>query len=320
MSFNGVQFKMVDSDIVLFVSLTLGCLASSIVALLWDTSPVIRAVPYENTQVQRRLNRPPLAIHKVTSTTHCAIYCTKHAKCRSFNYCGFICQLNLDDVFSSLEGENLIIFDKSCVYVGMRKDAQPICKDMESFVNINDKDDKSECEINRKKVDLEWGDWGSVEISEDTETNFKQIRRRYPTIEAAHGGITSNENEEIFIWLRWVKILKSWDEARDNCAQLGGKLFSKVDGTTEQLDFFLAKMDQQSHWLGIYTLNHTEWINVDGLPVEDPLLVWDPNQKFNYKGVQYHVSNSDGFSMGLKIKYLNDENKYEKRYSVCDMN
>ena len=315
-----MQFKMVEYDFIFFILMMLGYLTFSITALIWDTSPVIRAVPYEDTQVQRRLNRPPLAIHKVTSTTHCAIRCTEHVKCRSFNYYGFMCQLNLDDVFSSLEGENLLIFDKSCVYVGMRKDAQPICKDMESFVNINNDVDKSECEINLKRVDLEWGYWGSVEISEDTDTNFKQIRRRYPTIEAAHGGITSTGNEETLIWLRWVKTLKSWDEARDNCAQLGGKLFSKVDGTTEQLDFFLAKMDQQSHWLGIYTLDHTEWIDVDGLPIEDSLLVWEPEQVFNYGGIQYHVSNSDSVFENYKIKYLSDENENITKYSVCDMN
>ena len=67
---------------------------------------------------------------------------------------------------------------------------------------------------------------------------------------------------------------KSWHEAKTHCENLDGKLFHNMNGTCEQILFFLAKMNNEHHWLGIYTEDHKNWISVDGEVISDELLVW----------------------------------------------
>ena len=109
--------------------------------------------------------------------------------------------------------------------------------------------------------------------------------------------------------------MKTWEDARDNCVELGGQLFFNVNGTKEQLDFLYHKLNEQNHWLGIYTRDHNSWIDVNDHVVDDWRLLWDPNKKFNAKGFQYHVAN-----FRLKYSsYLNDRNQNEIFQSVCDI-
>ena len=55
-------------------------------------------------------------------------------------------------------------------------------------------------------------------------------------IEPAHGGKTEKDGStKATSWLIFVKELKNWDDAKDDCRDRGGQLFSKVNGTEEQL-------------------------------------------------------------------------------------
>ena len=97
--------------------------------------------------------------------------------------------------------------------------------------------------------------------------------------------------------------------------KLGGKLFANLDGTRKQLDFFFEKLQNESHWLGVYTTNHSVWLDTEGHKVDNAFLHWDPAQGFNFENKQYHVCNykRDQF------KYLNDMNENWRFYSICDM-
>ena len=73
--------------------------------------------------------------------------------------------------------------------------------------------------------------------------------------------------------------------------KLGGKLFANLDGTREQLDFFFEKLQNESHWLGVYTTNHSTWLDTEGHEVDNASLYRDPAQVYNFKNEQYHVCN-----------------------------
>ena len=96
--------------------------------------------------------------------------------------------------------------------------------------------------------------------------------------------------------------MKTWEDARDNWVELGGKLFFNVSGTKEQLDFLYNKMNEHGHWLGIYTKDHNSWIDVNGNVVDHWCLLWDPKNVFNVKGLQYHVANIDNFKKNQCIQ------------------
>ena len=97
--------------------------------------------------------------------------------------------------------------------------------------------------------------------------------------------------------------------------QLGGKLFSNLDGTKEQLDFLFEKLQVGAHWVGVYTTNHSVWLDTEGHKVDNASLFWDPMQVFNSKNEQYHVCNY----RKDELRYLNDRSGNEKFFSVCDM-
>ena len=79
---------------------------------------------------------------------------------------------------------------------------------------------------------------------------------------------------------------KTWDNAKEHCEQIGGTLFSDVDGSKEQLDFFHQRIGWKSAWLGIYTVDRNSWLNTEGIPISDSRLHWAEIQPFNDGGNQ----------------------------------
>ena len=111
-----------------------------------------------------------------------------------------------------------------------------------------------------------------------------------------------------------------WDEARDNCEQMGGKLFSDVDGTPEQLDFLAQRLGYRTQWLGIYRTeaSSTQWITTDGKAVDDELLVW-------YTGTDIEPDMGNSLYVTIycddnhQLWNLHDAETHLKFRSVCDM-
>ena len=144
---------------------------------------------------------------------------------------------------------------------------------------------------------------------------LQEYKEREIEVDFAHGGnVGDNISQEIVTWYKWVRKSLSWTNARDNCKELGGTLFSKINGTTEQLDWFkqvLQTEGEACHWLGIYTQNREEWKTKEGFVLDDSLLKWKKGQPNDNNGNQDYVANCGG--------YLEDENDADAAPSICDM-
>ena len=288
-------------------------------SLVTKTMRATRSVPLMDVRKGKRLVDASIKTY-MRPLESCALTCNKHPSCLSFNFCGrSTCELNNEDVFSTINSDQNLKADASCRYVGMAKLDRPMCKELGKYKHIQDDANAGTCAINGKRVDAEWGEWKVDEPSVDTSTVWKQFEKREIIIEPAHGGKTATgSSRRIYSWLQWVTKSKTWTQARDYCVQLGGELFSNVDGTKKQLDFFFDKLGQESHWLGIYTTDHVSWFSVNGSTIDKYLLCWDPIQAFNLENKQKHVASyileKDGY------KYLNDRNQGEMFWSICVLN
>ena len=137
---------------------------------------------------------------------------------------------------------------------------------------------------------------------------WKKVEMREVILEASHGGIANGDTDRIVEWYQWINQKKNFANAQNHCVQLGGNLFSKVDGTSEQLAFFHQKMGYARHWLGIYTEDHLVWKNVQEETVPQNLIWAGPNPD-NYNGNQYYVSNNkklDDVNAGAPLKFFCD--------------
>ena len=286
-------------------------------SLVTKTMRATRSVPLMDVRKGKRLVDASIKTY-MRPLESCALTCNKHPSCLSFNFCGrSTCELNNEDVFSTINSDQNLKADASCRYVGMAKLDRPMCKELGEYKNIQNDADRGTCVIKEKRVDAEWGEWELEDPTTDSDTVWKKFEKREYTIEPAHGGKTATgSSRRIYFCLVWVKQSKTWTQARDNCVHLDGELFSNVDGTKRQLDFFFDKLEQKSHWLGIHTTDHVSWFSVNGSTVDKSLLCWDPIQIFNAKNRQAHVAN---FKLD-DYKYLNDQNQGEMFWSICDLN
>ena len=80
----------------------------------------------------------------------------------------------------------------------MEKHVYPVCRESEINVNIQDDNWKGDCKINRKRVDMQWGEWGEREISKDNGHKYQEVKRRPVEVPNAHGGIAYKANEQVF--------------------------------------------------------------------------------------------------------------------------
>ena len=253
------------------------------------------------------------------SRTKCGIACNKHNECMSFNFChDGTCELKSQDIYSFQGAENSLQNDNNCKYFGMSKLSSPKCAKNGHYDDIQDDANSGDC--NMKRVDREWGSWETADI--DSVREWKVFQRRNMVTDAAHGGITgSDESERVTSWFKFVHDKMTWSEAEANCLQLGGKLFHNVDGSKSQLEWFLDKMTQTDHWLGIYREgpkgDHV-WKNVDGGIVDGSLLKWRSSYRPNY-GDNYFVANTQRKLHGTTYKGLNDYKASDLQAFVCDI-
>ena len=156
-----------------------------------------------------------------------------------------------------------------------------------------------------------------VELIEIISIAFDQGENRTMVYDAAHGGEVGEEGSvRIVAWYKWVLSGKPWEEARENCWRLGGKLFAAVNGTTEQLDFLTAKIGFKTFWTGIHTEDLVIWKDTEGNAISDHLLVWQENQP-NYVLEKCCVVNA--YNVEKNRIYLDDQEEYITHKSVCDM-
>ena len=107
------------------------------------------------------------------------------------------------------------------------------------------------CKINRKRVDRVFSDWERKVI--ETLNEWKEFMEKTVLVEAAHGGMKlSIPVGQTFVNFRFIHVSLNWTEAQRNCETLGGQLFFKLDGSTEQLEDFVGRTASGRYWIGIH--------------------------------------------------------------------
>ena len=274
----------------------------------------VRSINWEDVVRNERLSGTKIAKLFHVSSAHCAFRCGRIPHCRSFNYCrSQICELNSDDVFSIGADQFRMEHSRDCFYQGMLRNDMPNCMESRAGTVKDIRDNyPGYCQINQKRVDRKWSSWERIKV--DNSTDYIISDRREMIKDYAHGGeVGSDDKKRVHQWLRWVRVDKSWPVAKQNCQDLGGKLFSNVNGTKEQLEFLIEKLDISVHWLGIYReMDSTAWITTDGVTVSADELFWKPGN------VQPKMDNSHRYVTNYD-KNLHSGDAYQPVASVCDM-
>ena len=183
------------------------------------------------------------------SLSQCISKCGQEKTCHSFNYCStMFCEQFSDDVFSSNKSQFLLLEHPDCLYHGMKNNSLLKCNLLTSRKSmLNDEF----CQMPEKKLDIEWGPWEPILV--DLPNEFKEGAIRQLIADSTDGGTQIiGEKEQIQIWVKYFPEKGSWEKAKHHCEQIGGKLFSNLDGTADQIDFFVEKFNFQVLWLGIY--------------------------------------------------------------------
>ena len=153
---------------------------------------------YENTLKAKRVTDFRIQTRRIRSQSGCVSICNRTPNCLSINFCGReMCELSAEDIFSTADGDTILVKDERCTYVGMHRHDTPLCREGESFVDIEDDTRTGKCNIKGKRVDLQWGEWEENIVTKDSSVEFIKVQRRTPEVEAALGGIASGKNEEV---------------------------------------------------------------------------------------------------------------------------
>ena len=279
------------------------------------TTLSIQSVPFEDVREGKRFENDGslLATKSFATQPECALRCNRHAKCRSFNVCSnHICQLNLDDIFSTVAKDALLKKDEYCYYVGMKKTSFPNCQTRGEPVSIREDNDNAQgaCEINLKRVDKQWTNWEPENI--DTDSEYKVSRSRTVILEAAHGGVSEGVPVEVTIWLRFISQKTSFVDAKANCERLGGRLFTGLDGTVSQAQFLFEKSGNEPSWSGYFKINNAHFVDLDGKTVDNDVFNWRPENPGSPE--EQYVS----FGWDGSYKQVDIGSGYNFR-SVCDI-
>ena len=124
------------------------------------SGPLVHSTAFEEIRNEKRLiGGRTTTMPANTTQSKCAIACNNRADCRSFNYCeNQKCELNQEDVYSTLDGEEILQEDASCKYFGMKKNFVPKCFRNGSSVDIQREVSRPGrgCQRSQKRVDREW--------------------------------------------------------------------------------------------------------------------------------------------------------------------
>ena len=153
---------------------------------------------FENAKKNKRLSGFLKETRHIRNRSKCAMICHGTPICLSINFCGRdTCELSTEDIFSTTDGETLLMDDDRCTYVGMHRSEVPICMENNVFVDIRDDTYNGICSINWKRVDLEWSQWSGNILAADDSVEFKRVQNRSPEVEVAHGGVAAGDDEKV---------------------------------------------------------------------------------------------------------------------------
>ena len=203
----------------------------------------------------------------------------------------------------------------------MKRSSFPICYQKAIEQNIQDDDNPGFCRINEKRIDREWGPW-VAEIVVETEKEFKEIEKKQIVVDIAHGGKTGVDPIERTIkWLLFVPERKNWNDAKVHCESLGGKLFSDLDGTEEQLNFIVETFGYVPMWFGVHreSAASTQWVTIDGKLVPDDKILWGSGNPDDPEPDMGEATCVTMWASPGVLKHLHDEANIQKHEILCDL-
>ena len=168
--------------------------------------PTSRSSVFADIKTGKRLELSSLLqATSVNSVSKCALECNRNDKCLSFGFCDVdVCQLYDADVYSTEYGEDILVNDPKCRYLGMTKVAKPICQHEGRFEDVQSQNNSEFCLLKEKRVDQKWGAWVEGRKSYNG-VDWKEYNVREVLIEAAHGGAKNNDvSEKLVYWIKFV--------------------------------------------------------------------------------------------------------------------
>ena len=277
---------------------------------------IFRNILFEDTKTGQQLTGSVIKTLPTVSKIFCSLKCAHLPRCQSFNYCEpSICLLNSEDFYSAANSDKLVVRYPNCEYRGMKRDYVPNCYERGILKPITDDDNPGNCNINQKRIDALYGPW--TRHINQTDTEWKVFDVREALIQSGDHACVYGNTCWIQSWFKIGSDDKNWMDSKLFCEEIGGELFSDVDGTTEQLDFFFEVFGERKYWLGIYRTDLRSWRNIKGNEVPNEYLKWDvdyPTNQSNHKYVLIYYKNSRS-----RPEYLKNKNQGLKALPLCDL-
>ena len=270
--------RVIGRSTIKWIATILSTVSLMLVVSICEKHPVARrTIPFEDVRLNEVMNADFLfSRHFKTTLADCTQKCLLTPECFSVNYCeSGKCALNSEDAHS----ENAVLEEAQwCRYMGMNVGGKMNCEEEGVQVFEERNPDRSKCKMAGKQHESYWGEWRHI-VEIDTNDEWKKVDKRECILHTArHAPSTCNgktSEVELMEWYKFVREGKTWLEAKANCEELGGKLFSNLNGTASQLEFLSNKLGSCG-WIGGYatSLSLSRWRKVDGGIIPSENIVW----------------------------------------------
>ena len=213
----------------------------------------------------------------------CAKKCVADSTCKSYTLCGErICYLSHKDRVTYPKGfEN----NAECVYGGMKWETMPACNTSNTL--FPDEKDTYDCE-NRARLRFRWQNWNISAPFNETgtewaQTSFRECKNKL--LQVVHPA--NCRDGDVFSKTEVIRAYSTeltWNEAKSFCEDQNGYLYGQFDGTRDQIDKMIAKLESivpgvDKFWVGAHNNKKDRtWRDLDGTFIYSSQLFWAQNE------------------------------------------
>ena len=163
----------------------------------------------------------------------------------------------------------------------------------------------------------DWAEWVES-VEKDTASVYLKTRSRT----CLHNGhITAPHTMcngapfETVTHLKFIQSAKLWKNAKNTCANQGGLLFGDLDGTQQQIEFLVGKLNNKDLFLGAKAKDSKwDWRTLDNKDIRDKIIWHWGQQSEAKKGQVLLITNNGG-----QWKCKSGSGTVHKRPFACDM-
>ncbi|XP_075241882.1 uncharacterized protein LOC142336826 [Convolutriloba macropyga] len=311
----------------------LSLLFSSILATLIssekETPLATRGTQFNEPRPNTRLDGFQIESFQTPSRMTCGVMCTQNPFCISYNYCsGKVCQLNSEDVHTQMKSA---MIDARCIYKGMTGDTQPHCLTKNGVKNIQDDNDPGVCLIHQKRRDEVCSEWAYFESWIDARSDDKKEFAKYGKFSSHenrsslrppfHGGGNCGPLKRNVRRFETPGGRSIYSVAKQACADIGGHLFDRLDGTVEQIEFLCSHFVTYNMWFGLEKSSDGIFRDREGNNMNAFIsgATLESNPSDIYLIYSCHTWSTNGQSSAGFRKYFYDEHQGYTSDVICDM-